>query len=406
MREFQMLRYWADTPKQLSFLDQTERFFNAETEHILNYTSNIIKITQNGTPYFFKEAKPRPTSLRACVYESIDCFFDDIVCNPSLKEKVLKSLQNRRCFQRLVNMGYKNVRGDRFHRYLVSSDEGCLGLPASSALEEKAQLRKLVFYLYGELQNWFYNRNVKAGDLQTFSAIRALSTQELAKLLGLGDLIPRCDFVKLKLNGKIRYGILSEHAAGDTLTACPFEQRAKSVTPQLLRSLTNLNLLDVLSRDNDHRVGNYHVVANDRGEYCSILSYDNDSPDTFGLSANVGSVNLIGCSGFLDRKGLINRAHLDQAAASALLRLEKAHLDTFKPFLSNLQIRFLWKRIGKVQKAIRKTLSFRNDLLLMPNDWNREHLKQDLSAIYGKTYLASLLSDCYYESGLHDFDTL
>ena len=64
---FQTLRYRTETPKQLSFLDAADRLAGAEVAYILNYTSNVIKITHGGRRYFFKEAKKRPASLRACV---------------------------------------------------------------------------------------------------------------------------------------------------------------------------------------------------------------------------------------------------------------------------------------------------------------------------------------------------
>lgn len=406
MRFLQSLRFRAEAPRQLPFHDQAESFARAKTEYLINHTSNVIKISQDGTHYFFKEAKRRPRSLRDCVDQSIDCFFEEIVHNPSLKDRTLASLQCKTHFNRLVRMGSKSVRTHRLHRYLTDGNEALLGLPAPDSEQEKAQLRMLVFYLYGELQNWFCNAGVKAGELQTFCAVRALGTQELARLLGLEELIVRCDFVKIELSGKVRYGVLSQQAAGEPLTDCPCEQRARSMTPQLLRALTNLNLLDVLSHDNDHRVGNYFVLANDASEYCAVLSYDNDSPDTFGMSCSVRFSNLLGCSPFLDGKGMINRPFLDQKAAQALLHLEKSHLKALSPYLGRLQLCALWLRIRQVKKAIIKTQASRPDLLLEQDQWGHEQIRQELSGKYGKTYLASLLTDCYYETGLHEFDTL
>lgn len=402
----QKLRYLPQKPKQLPFLDFTERFLDADIGYVLNYTSNIITVTQNGTRYFFKEAKEKQGSLRACIQRGVDDFFCDIVHNPSLREMVLTSLQKRSNLRRLVNMGYKNVRTSRFNRYLISGDESCLGLPSPSSPEEKQQLRKLIFYLYGELQNWFYNARVRPGELQTFSAVRALGVRELARMLSVEELIVHCDFVKVKLGGRVRYGILSEEAEGDTLLDCPPEQRARLSSPELLRSLTNLNLLDTVSGDNDHRIGNYHVLTDEAGKYSDVLSYDNDSPATFGLSPSIRFKNVIGCSSFIRGCGTLNRAHLDKTAAEALLGIKRSELGALAPYLTPIQRFFLWSRISRVKRAISKTLRSRGDLLAKRNEWSAEHMKRDLSGKYGKTYLASLLSDCYYETGMHDFDTL
>ena len=406
MHFLKTLHYRTETPKQLSFLDYTDRFVGADAEYILNFTSNVIKITKDGKSYFFKEAKERRSSLRECVYNAVECFFDEIADSRDLKKKTLEALKIKRCFNRLVGMGYKDVKGDRFNRYLITGDESWLGLPSPADEAERATLRKLVFYIYGEVENWFYNINLKKGQLQTYSAVRALGTQELARMLGIDSLIPRSDFVKIELLGKVRYGVLSEEAAGDTLTSVTPSERAHSVTPELLRALTNLNLLDALTGDNDHRIGNYHVAKNELRKYYAVFSFDNDSPDTFKLSSSVRRSNLIGCSPFVGKDGLINRAHFDADAATALLQIKKADLKARLPYLGMMQQSFLWGRVRKIQNAITKTVGSRGDFLVSPTDWRMEHVNSDLSPRYGKTYLASLLSDCYFESGLHDFDTL
>lgn len=405
MRRFQGLRYMMEYPKQLSFIDFSDRFLNADAEYILNYTSNVVKIKNDGKNYFFKEAKRHKATVRECIYDGIDCFFEDIVRNEDLKARVLCSLQESG-IRLLINMGGKIRSGDPFNRYLVSGDEGCIGLPSPNTQEEKKQLKMLAFYLYGEIQNWFYNISVRADELETFSAARALAVKELAKLLGTDDLIVKCDYVKIKLFGKEKYGIISEEAIGDSLISLPPRQRARNITVHLLRSLTRLNLMDAISRDNDHRIGNYTVVTDESGRYLSVLSFDNDSPDAFGLSANLTLANLIGCSGFIDKQGYVNRAHLDKTMAETVMNMEKADLAPLKPYLNDIQLYFLWKRITKLKRAIDKTAKKRNDFLVDPDGWSTEHMKRDLSQKYKKTYLASLMLDCYYETGFHNFDTL
>ena len=406
MHFFKTLHYRAQTPKQLPFLDLTDRFIGADAEYILNYTSNVLKITKDGKCYFFKEARVRQGSLKDRIFEGVECFFREIASAPELKKKTLEALKDKRRFKRLIGMGNKDAKGDRFNRYLNSGDESCLGLPTPEDDEEKAILRRLVFYVYGEIEAWLYNVNIKPGRLETYSAIRALGTGELAAMLGLDTLIPRSDFVRIDVLGRVRYGILSDEAPGDTLIATPFKERARCVTPALLRDLTSLNLLDTLTGEDDHRIGNYHVVKNELGEYTSLCSFDNDGPDTFKPSASVKRANVIGCSAFIGRDGRVNRAHLDGDVASLLLSIKRSDLAERLPYLGGLQRHFLWSRICTVKRAIERTVRSRSDFLISGGEWRREHLKEDVNAKYGKTYLASLLSDCYFESGFHDFDTL
>ena len=406
MRFSQLMRYRLTKPKQLSFSDYTDRFADATVEYLLNFSSNVIKITDGGKHYYFKEAKPHSPSLRTRVFESISAFFEDVVHNPELEVKVTEALKERANLRKLINIGNKSNPRDNFHRYLVTGDPSHLGLPSPRDDSEGAQQRKLVFYLYGEIQNWTYNVSLKTGELETFGAVRALATQELSRLIGVDYLISYCEAVKLKLYGKLMYGILSEEAEGDTLTSYPCYQRMRHITPELVKSLTDLNLLDAITNDNDHRVGNYHVISNDSGDYVTVRSFDNDGPHAFGLSADLRSPNLIGCSGFINKRGLVNRAHLGEETASALYGMDDSAIKSLGRYLGNLELWFLGVRIRKLKRAIRKTAAQRSDFLISHGGWLAKHIEEELSPGWGKTYLASLLSDCYYKDGLHDFDTL
>ena len=406
MRFSTLLRYKLVKPKQLSFSDYTDRFIEAKIEYLLNFSSNVIKITDGVKRYYFKEAKPHAASRSACVFGSVASFFEDIVQNSELETKVTQALRKRANLHKLVNMGNKNNPRDRFHRYLLTGDTEHLGLPSPTNDVDKAQLRRLVFYLYSELQNWTYNAGLRAGELETFGAVRALATQEIARLIGVDYLLPKCEPVKIELGGKWRYGVLSEEAEGDIETSTPCYLRARHITPELLHALTDLNLLDAITHDDDHRVGNYNIISNSSGDYVTVRSYDNDGPSAFSLSGNVRASNIIGCSGFVGKRGLVNRLHIGKEAASALLAIDCSRLAPLGQYLGKPELWFLGLRIRRIKQAIRKTLSARSDFLISQGEWLPEHIKADLSPGCGKTYLASLLSECYYETGLHDFDTL
>lgn len=398
--------YRLTPPKQLEFQAIAEDFSQAEIEYILNYTSNIIKLTSNGRSYYFREAKKRYKTLKECVLFNVDIFFREIMPKYKLEAEIKEHLRKGKNLRRLVYMGGKNERGGNLYRYLISGDERFVGLPLARNQEDKDLERRLIFFLYGEINAFICNTGVKAGDLQTFSAVRTLGTQRLAEILGLGNMIVPSKYVKISVNGNIKYGILSEKACGSSRVDVPCEERVRHVTPHLLRALTNLNILDVLTFDNDHRIGNYFVVENGSGEYEGIASFDNDGMTVFALSSRINKKNPIKCSGILRKNGEINRAHIDKGTASVLLALKREELNELSAYLSGVQIYCVWLRLKKLKEAIKKTLKNRRDFLLEENEWSDLHIRQELCGDYGKTYLKSFLFDGYFEKGLHDFDSL
>lgn len=389
-------------PKQLSAVNICDEFADVKVEYIFNYTNNLIKLTKNGQSYYFKEARER-CEFKKYIYDSVHWFFTEVCVEPLLEAEILQSLNKRGNFKKLVNMGNKVEDGSPFNEYLMSNDERILGLPAVHE-EKKGIIRKFVFFIYGEINNYFYNFGVKNGQRQVFLAVRALAVKKLADTLSVGYMIPKTVYVKLYINGQEKYGTLENVAAGMDVTPVPCNERQKFVTPQLLRELTSLNILDVLCYDNDHRVNNYYTITDDKGRYVGVTSFDNDAPDVFFPSSSVNVKHSTNCSRLIDRRRLINRPHMDRMLAESVLGLKRKSLTVLCDYLNALQRCFLWKRIRKLQRAILKTCTENPDFLLEKDEWTTVHIKEDVSGKYGKTYLVSFLTDCHYPDGMHPFD--
>ena len=272
-------------PKQLPHITVHNGFANAEVERLFNFTNNIIKFTVDGKSYFFKEARER-CSLRQYVEESVHEFFTEVCVDPISEDGILKSLKISGNFKKLVNLGNKTEEGSPFNRYLTTNDERVLGLPPASE-DKKGLIRKFVFYIYGEINNYYYNFGVKKGKMQTFLAVRAIAVKKLADMLSIGHLVPQTDYVKLTVNGRERCGALESQAAGVDASLIPLQERKKRITPELLRELTSLNILDALCYDNDHRINNYFTVQDGEGSFVGVASFDNDAPSVFFPSAKV-----------------------------------------------------------------------------------------------------------------------
>lgn len=389
-------------PKQLQAVNLGDEFADAQVEYILNFTNNIIKFTKSNEVFFFKEARER-CGLRKYINKCVHEFFTDVCIDPQLESEIFESLQNKKTFKKLINLGDKAQNNSLFNAYLTSNDERFLNLPAVTE-DKEGILRKFVFYIYGEITNYRYNFGVKKDSRQTFLAVRSLSVKKLADMLSLGYMIPCCCYVKMRLKRVEKYGVLAREADGEDVSRIPYIERQKFVTPSLLRELTSLNILDVLCNDDDHRVNNYHTVTDDENKYVSVMSFDNDAPKVFFPSAKVRFKHSANCSCLIDRRGLINRPHMDRGLAEAVLKLTKKSLKNFRNYLNSLQRSFLWIRIRKLQSAILKTIKTNPSFLLEKDGWTAEHIKEDLSGKYGKTYLVSFLTDYYYPDGLHPFD--
>lgn len=374
-------------------------FSDAKAEYVLNYTNNLIKLTKNGERYYFKEARER-LGLRDYIDRSVINFFSEVCADDDLERQISQSLKHKKNLKKLIRMGEKDDVRSPLHRYLTEGDAQVLGLPPFSDGHQGIG-RQFVFYIYGELNNYALNYGVRKGNRQTFLAVRAVAVKKLADILGIGHLVPETRYVKLCLGDRERYGTLEWEAAGFNVAGVPPEERKKHITPQFLRELTNLNVLDVLCHDDDHRANNFHTVANERGEYVGVVSYDNDGPNVFLPSVSIRFGNGL-CSAFIGRHGLVARPHLDRRLAEAVLRLDRSAVGALAAYLTLSQRMCLWRRIRKMQKAILKTQRANAAFLL--DEWTEEQIQEELSGRFGKTYLQSFLSDCYYHGGAHPYD--
>lgn len=402
----QNLGYLLEKPKQVAYVDMTERFINARAEYILNFTNNIIRLTLEGKTYYFREAKPHAKSLKDCVMGGVKAFFEEVANDDKLCQRVLDSLAMPQNMHKITNIGSKEKHGSNFNKYLTSGDETCLGFCKAESEQEKKVLRSLAFYLYGEIYAHEWNCRVKSGQLQTFTVIRTLGVYAIARLLDIGEIIAGSQFVKISVNGHTKYGVLSSSAEGNCRTDVVYKERIKRLTPQLLRSFTDLNILDFISCDTDHRVGNYNVVEDENGAYVCVISYDNDSPPTF-RNPFLRVRNPMSYSPLIAKNGCVNRVGISKKTADALLKIDRQKInDALSEYLDRLQISGVWSRIKKLQKAVRKTVDKNPEFLIAKEDWGELHVKAELSGAYGKTYMCSFVSEVYFESGLHDFDTL
>ncbi len=395
-----LFRHLLYAPKDIIPDDLGTVQLDAAEEYILDYTNNVIVFRIDGKKYYLKPSELH-MSKNEYLERCFDKFFTDICHDEAVRESVKKSLSLKKNRKKIFKMGAKDRRSP-LNYYLTMGDAAPLGLPNMKGVHA-ASLRKFIFYLYGEIDSYKSNCGLGKGRRQTFGAVRSLAVRRLCDELSV-DIVPDTRYVSFCGNGKAYCGTLTEDAPGTNICNVPASERMERVTPTLLRALTDLNFIDVLIHDNDHRANNYHVISDADGKYVDVCSYDNDGPTVFMPTPATSVKTAVGYSPLVKR-GKINRPHMSRELAENILNFDRRKLTAYRELLSRLQVSCLKRRMKTVQKAIAKTVGS-NPLFLIDRDgWKSEHISEELSGKYGKTYLASLINDCYYPAGKHLFDT-
>ncbi|MGM9642817.1 MAG: hypothetical protein ACI3XI_06370 [Eubacteriales bacterium] len=226
----------------------------------------------------------------------------------------------------------------------------------------------------------------KGNNYSFFYSVRAISSEIVAKALDLGHMITASVWCLIEYeDGKTQFGLLSQAAPGtrmkDTVVSC---------SGGLQRELVNLNLLDLISYQPDHGPNNYNVEI---GDDCRVVAFDNDNAKTFFPNIKV-TAPLAGCRPLINKKGFIDRPYFDRNVFEKLVELDvKALNNDLKLYLNVLQRIALLIRIIKVKRSISKTKSVNNCFLCDASDWSIQTAKEEISGIYGKTYLMRAIND-------------
>ena len=191
------------------------------------------------------------------------------------------------------------------------------------------------------------------------------------------------------------FGNFMEKAHGICAMDIPGHQRRALLTPDFQRAMLNMNLLDVITHEQDHSPNNYNVVMDDSGLAAGISVYDNNGVGTFSMSIGIDYETYKRCSSFLRADGTVNRPCLDKTVANAVMLLTwKEVKDTLSPWLSKTAVWCTWNRIVALQRAIKRSIEINPDFLLDRESFAEESIEDELSGRYGKTYLVSFLQDC------------
>ena len=368
--------------------------------------STIILCINTGNGFLFFRECPRHLPIREYVALYSDDFFDHVIATDAgaeCKEHINASFRNDSNFDKFTNMGlmFSGVKSSPIKSFLETLDGDYIGIPTKGLDEEKTEIIKR-FAIFSCSQLYSYSNNRYVGDgYQTYAANRGLATEEIARLLGVDDMIPHSEYCMLEINGeRKRFGTIMEEAPGTLIREVPPERRRDMITPNLQRQLSDLNLLDIICNEIDHKPDNYNVIIGDDGKISGISAFDNDCPSTFYPYNDLRTSTSMKCSMVVSASGRINRPYLDKRFVEKMNALSKDEFsDALKIYLRPLQINSAWNRMQLLKKLISQSTPEEIELL-DADEWNDRTAEKELGGKYGKTYLCSFVEDRYFPNGL------
>ena len=351
-------------------------------------SNNVIRLDIDGRILYFRECKLRK-KLVDYVRDELDYYYDFL--HPELykdKEFILNALSDKQNLSKFVNMGMTNDISSGAYQFCMGNGGGYIGIDGMTA-EQEERVKEFVQFVWGNLFAYTLNNGVKTGCYQTYNAVRSIAFSRVSKLLGIQKLIPETEYAFLYVdNDAPLFGTVMENASGFCMEMNDTSERASVCSPELQRELNNLNLLDVICYEKDHRPGNYNVVI-ENGKAVSVCAFDNDSPNSFGMGG-ISFNTYIGCSPYaID--GKINRPYADKELVQSILNLKEKDLcDALSDLLNAYQLIALKRRLKSLKNVLADIPS---EKLLSPDQWNDETVRKELSGEYGDTYLSKFVKD-------------
>lgn len=376
----------------------------------VNYVINssvIIHFSKDGKDYYFRECLCH-LPLREHLINAIDDYCSNITQidnSDELRISIQNDLADKTNYKRYVNnipqiydTNLIEILSGEYDNYAY------VGLPSFTSIASHEEFLRFLQYSCCILSIYSSNSNVKYGWLENSNANKQISTYLLARLLGIEELIPKVELCELNISGKKRIGTLMDKAEGKTPAYVLPEKRKMIKKESFLRDLSNLEYLDALCYQLDHRLDNYNVVYDERGFAETVVAFDNDASRTFFPFPSMPRSTYAGASSVV-RNGLVNRPYIDDDFAQHIQQLTEEELKKeLSSYLTKFQIKALWRRIKILKDAIQKTKTVNKDFLVCGSQWKNIDESMELDEIrYGKTYYNIYLNDTVMLDRASDF---
>ena len=299
----------------------------------------------------------------------------------NLKEIVLKSLKNSKNLNKFFSMGVKNDFNSPVAAFLANNKLfHKIGL---AEVEDKMldDLSSFIQFAWGEIYLYNMSSFHKRDELQMINANKQIATYVLACRIGAGEIIPKTSFVVLDIEGIKKIGTLMDVSPGQNPEHISFEVRS-DIDPKLQCQFNKLHILDIICRQRDHRPGrdgNYNIYISN-GKSQSVSAFDNDAPTSFFPLGRIDFTTSAATTPFVNKDDIVQQPFISKECIDEVKNLEFFEIkNLLGPYLSNIQIYFLKKRITKLIAAINKS-DKRNDItLLRDSEWSNVTVNDEIA---------------------------
>ena len=366
---------------------------NYRKKHIAN--SSIITMYANEEQtLFFRECRAH-RRLKPYLLECIQDYFDNICqCEEkeALRAAVLQDLANKENYKKAIRIT------EVFNRHLleilsgVYCDYAATGFPCFAEHQNNEDFIAFIKYVSCVILSQKSNAYLSDGSYENFTANKQLATYRLACLFGLEHIVPAVWPCRFSDETRERVGTMMDKAEGAPPSGVLPKERENYAKETFLRDLTNLEYLDAICYQLDHRLDNYYVTKNENGVFDHVVAFDNDALRTFFVSPKLPPKTYADATCVLAGDGTVMRPFMDKEFADRLLDLSNKDIKrAVGEYLSPLQRYCLNQRIQKLQKAVKKTAEQRADFLV--SDWSKVDDESAADPKWGKTYFYLYLND-------------
>ena len=203
-------------------------------------------------------------------------------------------------------------------------------------------------------------------------AVRNVATSRMASLLGAGDLVVKSTTALVQEKGKQqRKGIVMERARGRAAAELDSTRAETKVTytPDAVRQLVNLHLLDLICGQTDRHMNNYFVTTNQQGQIDGIQGIDNDV--AFG---ELSGEKIKRKNGHLLGTESMNLPVVDAEMYETICSLTSEVIQVnFADLLSQKEIHAMIDRVRTVREYLTKRIEKGELIAVEKGQWTTEH---------------------------------
>jgi len=259
------------------------------------------------------------------------------------------------------------------------------GMTAQDIVQLQGELHHFFAYCQMQFKGIIMDGTVKIAGIDVGNPLscRNVATSRVVSLFGLNDTVAPSQMVVIKQKGEPdQYGTAMRKAEGKPIEKFPQEQLANAtVSPQAVRQLSNLQVLDYICGQIDRHQGNFMLQSRETEDgslhFTGITAFDNDMafgklhPDMIVQSDTkvAGKYNHLPL--LTNESGLCSMPHIDEATYHTVITLDEAALRYMLcDLLDEGELNALGARLQAMKDVLQRTAAANPNFVLSADQWD------------------------------------